>query len=109
MKTKLKPLSSVEVTPPLFPGTPPSQTDARKRLSVSAKTVQHESDPGHHFHQPGPSDIRPTVAASGAMSRVRARQPEFHKKGAGPAGAVPARPVTRKIHGGLVSKRRAGK
>ena len=65
------------------------------------QAARQSADPAHRFHGwPHPADTRPQVAASGAMGRVRANAPEFHK-----VAAVGAR----HIHGGLVSKRRAGK
>jgi len=101
METKSTLPSAVALRPP----TPIHAPKDHFRLEQAAR---READPGHRFHAPGrPGDSRPVVAAGGAMVRVRSRRPEFHKKAEIPAGGVA--PAPRQIHGGLVSKRRAGK
>jgi len=89
---------------------PPAPIHAPKDLFRPEQAARREADPEHRFHAPGrPGDSRPVVAAGGAMVRVRSRRPEFHKRAAVAAGVASAAPVQRQIHGGLVSKRRAGK
>jgi hypothetical protein len=112
MKSKKKLLRPVALTPPPLPGAKslPKLTIARPGPTRSKPTARREVDPEHRFHEPGrPSDLRPIVASTGAMSRIRAHQPEFHKKAPVPVAPVAGAPVRRKIHGGLVSKRRAGR
>jgi hypothetical protein len=94
---------------PLEPVAVPLPATGHRRVGPGATTLP-AVPPGVHGPEARPRpDARPGVAAHGAMVRLRARRPEFHKRGAAmpvpPAGA----PRPRQIHGGLQPKRRAGK
>jgi len=102
METKSTSPAAVAVRPP----TPVHVPNPRFRPE---QAVRREPDPEHRFHAPGrPGDSRALVAAGGAMVRVRARRPEFHKRTEVALETAP-QPRARQIHGGLVCKRRAGK
>jgi hypothetical protein len=94
--------------PAAWPLRPPVPIDAPKDFLRREQRARHAPDPEHRFHPRGrPGDSRALVAAGGAMVRVRARHPEFHKPAEIALAAAAPRP--RQIHGGLVCKRRAGK
>lgn len=112
MKSNKTLLSPAVPIPPPLPGVGrrPRLTDASAQVSPSDKMAGRQSDPGHRFHpRDQTADTRPQVAASGAMVRVRARLPEFHKKTAGPTAPALTTSRSRKSNRVQVSKRRAGK
>ena len=111
-KSLVRPLPPLGRPRPLKVIAPPAPVDAPRDLATPAKVAAHEADPGHRFHpRKSRADARPRVAKSGAMRRLRARLPEYHKPAPPATGGTPSAPRarTRKIHGGLVPKRRLKK
>lgn len=113
MKTKTTQVRKLSIpVPPSGPSEPASPRPRPARAASVQPLGLSGVRPSRVYREEGGrklSDARPGVAANGAMGRLRARLPEFHKRGAAmpvpPAGA----PRPRQIHGGLLPKRRAGK
>lgn len=111
MKTKTIPVRKLTIAvPPAGPVVPAAPRPVRSGpLQPGGLPGARKPRDARGEHGRNPADARPGVAANGAMGRLRARLPEFHKRGATLPVPTAGSPRPRQVHGGLLPKRRAGK